>query len=123
MSIKTTLPISQARSIIFDIAKQVQKPGAYYTLTEKGLPKAVIMSAEEFESWQETLEVMSEFPDLKNDIKEAERDFKNGKYKTFTSLEQLLGKEGYIISDQAKEKYGVQRQNKAQRRERIKKTT
>lgn len=121
MSIKTTLPISQARSIIFDIAEQVQKPGAYYTLTEKGLPKAVIMSAEEFESWQETLEVMQEFPDLKNDIKEAQRDFKNGKYKTFTTLEQLLGKEGYIISDQAKTKYGVHRQNIAPRGKRAQK--
>lgn len=123
MDTKTTLPISQARSIIFDIAEQVQKPGAYYTLTEKGLPKAVIMSAEEFESWQETLEVMQEFPDLKNDIKETERDFKKGKYKTYVTLEQLLGKEGYIISDKAKTKYGVRRQNKAQRGKRDQKTS
>lgn len=118
MDTKTTLPISQARSIIFDIAEQVQKPGAYYTLTEKGLPKAVIMSAEEFESWQETLEVMSENPGLKNDLKEVDQDVKSGKYKTYTSLEQLLGKEGYIISDRAKTKYGVRSQNKTQRRKR-----
>lgn len=40
----------------------------YYTLTDKGRPKAVVMSAEEFESWAETLEVMRDFPNLDKDI-------------------------------------------------------
>ena len=122
MNISTTLPISQARSIIFDIANKVQKPGAYYTLTEKGRPKAVIMSADEFESWQETLEVMQEFPGLKNDIKKTDFDFKSGKYKTYVTLEELLGREGYIISDQAKTKYGLHRQDKTKRGKRTEKT-
>jgi antitoxin YefM len=100
----TTLSISEARKKIFDIAEAVQKPGNHYTFTEKGKPKAVMMSAEEFESWRETLEVMSEFPDLKKDIKEAESDYKKGNYIT---LEDLLAKEGYIVADKNKTKYGV----------------
>ncbi len=104
MNTKTTLPISEARKKIFDIAKEVQKPSNYYTLTEKGRPKAVIMSVEEFESWQETLEVMREFPNLEKDIKEAEREYKKGDYVT---LEEFLAKEGYVLRDKGKQKYGI----------------
>jgi antitoxin YefM len=94
MSAKTTLSISEARKNIFSIAEQVQKPSTYYTLTENGRPKAVMMSAEEFESWTETLDVIAEFPSLKNSIKQAEKEYKSGDYIT---LEDLLEKEGYIV--------------------------
>lgn len=104
MSAKNTLPITEARKKIFDIANEIQKPGIYYTLTEKGRPKAVIMSAEEFESWQETLEVMREFPDLKKDIKQAEREYKKGDYVT---LEEFLKKEGFVLADKGRKKYAV----------------
>lgn len=89
MNTKTTLPISEARKKIFEIAEEVQKPGKHYTLTEKGRPKAVIMSAEEFESWEETLEVMRDFPDLEKEVKKAEQDYKKRNYIT---LDKLLKK-------------------------------
>ena len=90
MTTKTTISISDARKNIFAIAEQVQQPNVYYTLTDNGRPKAVVMSAEEFESWAETLEVMRDFPNLDKDIVAAERDMKSGKYKTYTRLEDLL---------------------------------
>ncbi|MBI4407116.1 MAG: type II toxin-antitoxin system Phd/YefM family antitoxin [Candidatus Kerfeldbacteria bacterium] len=90
MTTKTTVSITEARKRIFDIAEQVQRPNVYYTLTDKGRPKAVVMSAEEFESWAETLEVMRDFPNLSEDLKEIERDIRSGKYKTYTRLEDLL---------------------------------
>lgn len=105
MNSKRTLSISEARKKFFKIAEEVQKPSIYYTLTEKGRPKAVIMSAEEFESWQETLEVMKEFPNLKEDIRKAKKDYKKGNYIT---LDELLAKEGYVLADKAKKKYEIQ---------------
>ena len=104
MNTRTIIPITEARKKIFKISDDIQKPGQYYTLTENGRPKAVIMSAEEFESWQETLEVMKEFPDLDKDIKKAKEEYKRGDYIT---LEELLEKEGYILCDKSKKKYGV----------------
>ena len=104
MSTKTTIPITEGRKRIFQISDEVQKPGQYYTLTEKGRPKVVIMSAEEFESWQETLEVMKEFPNLDKDIKRAKEEYKKGDYIT---LEKLLEKEGYVLRDKGKKKYGI----------------
>lgn len=104
MSIKTTLPISEARIKIFDIAEEVQTPGRHFTFTEKGKPKAVLMSANEFESWTETMEVMKIFPDLDKDTAEAERDYKKGDYIT---LEELLAKDGFVLAEKPAKKYAV----------------
>ena len=60
MDAKNTMSISEARKRIFEIAEEVQKPDKYYTLTEKGKPKAVLMSAEEFDSIMETIEILSD---------------------------------------------------------------
>lgn len=93
MNSRTTISISEARKKIFEIANEVQSPNNIYTLTEKGVPKAVLMSADEFESWMETLEVIKDFPDLENDIKEFEKDLKTKKYKKYVSLEEVLKKQ------------------------------
>ena len=69
MSSKNILSITEARKNIFKLSDNVQKAGVYYTLVQHGRPKAVLMSADQFDSWQETMEVMRDFPDLKNDIK------------------------------------------------------
>ena len=95
MDTKTTLPISEARKKIFKIAEKVQKPATFYTLTEKGRPKVVVLSADEFESWQETLEVMRIFPKLGKDIERAEKEYKKGDRLT---LEKVLAKEGFVLS-------------------------
>jgi len=99
MDTKTTLSISEARKKIFKIAERVQKAATRYILTEKGRPKVVIMSAEEFESWQETLEVIRDFPNLEKDIKKAEREYRKGNRLT---LEEILSKEGFVLADKSK---------------------
>jgi len=107
---KNIISITEARKRIFDIADEVQKPGVYYTFTENGRPKAVMMSIEEFESWQETIDVMKEIPDLKKDIKQVHKEYEQGNYIT---LEELLAKEGYVLADKGNKKYAVHsRRNK-----------
>lgn len=113
MNTKTTLPISEARRKIFDIAEEVQKPNTHYMLTERGRPKAVIMSAEEFESWIETMEVMREFPDLNKDIAEINRAVKSGKYKKWTTLDELFKEYGFVsIKNRAKSKKSTRANSK-----------
>jgi antitoxin YefM len=104
MDSRTTISITEARRRIFAIAEEVQKPSVQYLLTEKGKPKAVIMSAEEFESWQETLEVLEQFPDIAQDMAELERDIKTGRYKKYITLDELMSKEGYAVSPRRKAK-------------------
>ena len=117
---KTTLPVSEARTKIFKIVDQIQKTGSYYTITEKGKPKAVIMSAEEFESWQETLKVQKMFPNLEKDIQKVNQDVKTGAYKKYSTLEELLEEQGFLLADKTDNKY-VSNKNRAQSKKRVKK--
>ncbi|MBU3964145.1 type II toxin-antitoxin system Phd/YefM family antitoxin [Patescibacteria group bacterium] len=98
MSTKTTISISEARKRIFQLTKEVQRPSVFYTLTDNGRPKAVIMSAQDFESWQETLEVMNIFPNWKKNIEKAREDYKKGRT---VSLEKLLFKDGFVLQKKA----------------------
>lgn len=107
MNTQTTIPITEARKTIFSISDQVQNPGVYYTLTENGRPKVVMMSAEEFESWQETREVMKDFPDLNKEMKEVDIAVKSGEYKSWVTLETIMAKYGYVLADKGKKQYDL----------------
>jgi len=120
MGFKNILSITEARNNLFKITDQAQKSGSYFTLTEHGRPKAVVMSADEFDSWQETMEVMCDFPDLKKDIEETEKAFKSGEYKKWTTLEDLLVKEGFVLADKSLKKYAVSNKHQAKSRKRSK---
>lgn len=107
MNSKTTLSITEARKRIFDLAEEVQKPGSYFILTEKGQPKAVIISYEEYESIMETLDVMQEMPELGQELRESRGAVKRGEHKNWTTLEELLAKQGYVLAEKAKKPYGI----------------
>ena len=92
MNAKTTLSISEARKKIFKIADEVQKSDVHYTLTEKGKPKVVVMSADEFDSWQETIEIVHD-RELMERIRSAEEEIEKGHYVT---LEDALKSIAYI---------------------------
>lgn len=50
MKNKKTISLTEARKNIFLLADSVQNSGNYYTLTERGRPKAVLLSEEKFNS-------------------------------------------------------------------------
>lgn len=114
MDSKYTLSITEARKRIFDIANDVQKPGSYYILTDKGRPKAIVMSAAEYDSLMETVEVYQQFPDLDKDIKKAEKEVAEGKS---LSLDEVLAEYGLMVNDKGKQAY-VARPNRKKRKKR-----
>ena len=120
MNIKRTISISEARKRIFDIAEDVQVPERVYTLTADGKPKAVIMSAEEYESLLETIDVLEEFPDIKKDIAEADEAFRNGEYKKWSTLDDLKREWGMAVkvAEKSKRKYGVHTSSKTKSKKR-----
>lgn len=72
------LPANEARSNFYKILDDVDKTMSHYTITHRGRDKAVIMSVQEFEGWQETFDIMSN-PQLVRDIKQGVRELKTGK--------------------------------------------
>ncbi len=86
INMKNIISTTEARKNLFSIVDAVASPNIFYTLTDRGRAKAVIMSADEFESWAETLDLVSIVPNLKNEIRESEKEIKAGK---FSTLEQF----------------------------------
>lgn len=111
--LKNTISITEARKRFFDIADEVQKPNNFYTLTERGKPKVVIMSAEEYESMIETMEVERIFPDLDKDIAETKKAFRTGEYKKWPTLDDLKKDWGFVLAEKPEKKYGFRSANKA----------
>lgn len=119
---KTTISISEARKRIFEIAEEVQAPNKVYTLTSDGKPKAVIMSAEEYESLRETLDIMQECPDILERIAETEKAFKSGEYKKWPTLDDVKREWGMFVSvaEKPKKKYGIRIDTGNKRKKRTK---
>ena len=86
----TTLPATKARQKFFKLLEEAEQPGAKITITVKGIPKVVMMPAEEFEEWQETLDIMSDQKLLKG-IKKGLENIKKGKTYSSKEVKKRLG--------------------------------
>lgn len=79
------MAVTEARNQFLDLIDQVDRFFKRVIITKKGEPKAVLMSAEEFESWEETLYTLSDAKTRKA-IKNGEADWKEGRREKFISL-------------------------------------
>lgn len=72
------ISISNARSRLPDLVDQAKRSMARFIISKKGQPAAVLLGTEEYESWVETLEVMSNTKLIKS-IKRGLEDIKRGR--------------------------------------------
>lgn len=54
------VPVTQLKPKILKVISMAQKVGQEYVITRNGQPAAVIMSYDEWESWKETVEILSD---------------------------------------------------------------
>lgn len=80
------MSISDVRAKLPELIKKVSKYDSRVTITVGGKPMAVIVSAEELASWEETAEIMS-IPGAKKSIVEGIKEAKEGKG---TPLDKVL---------------------------------
>ena len=62
----------------------------HITITRQGKPAAVVMSADEFESWQETIEILDD-PEAIAAIRRGLRDVKAGRVRPLEDVLKRLG--------------------------------
>ena len=55
-----TVTASEARNDFFALLKEIRTPGVSVTITYEGHPAGVLMSADEFEGWVETMDILSD---------------------------------------------------------------
>lgn len=80
-----TIPLKEARAKFSKLVDRVDQLSDRYIVTKNGTPKAVVMSAEEFESWVETLEFMSN-PKAVKALEQGLREAKAGKLHSFKEV-------------------------------------
>lgn len=85
-----TLPFTDARKELSKLIDEVSKDHEHVVITKQGRPKAVLMSADEFEGWQETLEIMAD-PKARRAIRQGLRDIKAGRTRPLEDVLRDLG--------------------------------
>ncbi len=85
------LPLAEVKARLSQIVADVTATDEEVTITKNGQATAVLVSYEEFESWQETLAVLSD-QELVKEIHSGMQQLKQerGKLLTDTDLDQLF---------------------------------
>lgn len=84
-----TLSLTKAREDFTKLVAKAKRRRDEYVITVNGLPAAVIISVDEYESWKETAEILSD-PVLLKAIREGEQDIKKGKIHDWDQVKKEL---------------------------------
>ncbi len=83
-----TLPLSEVKMKLSGLLDELSATDQEIVITRNGTPAAVLVSADEFASWKETREILSE-PALMKEIRDGLKALKGKKAKLYT-LEELF---------------------------------
>ena len=83
-----TLSLSEAKMKLSALIESVKNTDEEVIITKNGSPAAVLISSDEYESWQETLAIRSD-EELTAEIKSGLAAYKKKKLKLYT-LEELF---------------------------------
>lgn len=92
-SIPSMLTVSDARANLYDMMEEVRKYLKRFIITHRGKPQAVLMPIEDLESWEETLDILSN-KKLMADIRQAEKERKAGKVYPLKQVLEEMGIHG-----------------------------
>ena len=86
-----TVPFTEARSSLSELLDYVQAEQEHVVITRNGKQIALLMSMDEFESWEETVEILSDEETMEA-LKRSEEDVKAGRLYTLEEVLQRLGR-------------------------------
>ncbi len=82
------VPFTEARANLTELLDALEQKQEHVLITRNGRPSAVMLSADEYESLEETLDILQD-KDLMEALRKSEDDFRAGR---LTSLEDLRSK-------------------------------
>lgn len=121
-NLKNIISTTEARRNIFKLTEAVQKPGNYYVLTENGQSKAVLLSADEYDSLLATIDALIEDPDLPQLKAEADEAVRTGDFSNYISFDDFLKEEGFVVAEKGGQ-YVVQRATKSRSEKKLPEAT
>ena len=66
------LPLSEVKTRLSELVDAVERRDEVLTITRNGTPVAMIVSKEEYDSWQETIDIMRD-PQLVSEVRDGVR--------------------------------------------------
>jgi prevent-host-death family protein len=85
-----SVPFTQARAELSELLDEVERSHEHVEITRNGRPAAVLMSPEEYEVIQETLEILGDSETLE-DLRQSEADVQAGRLHTLDEVRRELG--------------------------------
>ncbi|MCO4255134.1 type II toxin-antitoxin system Phd/YefM family antitoxin [Pseudarthrobacter cellobiosi] len=85
-----TVPLSEAKDKLSALVEEADKTHEIIQITRHGHPSAVLMSADDLESLQETIHWLSQ-PDIRTDLEQAQRDIEAGNTVSGDDLRREFG--------------------------------
>lgn len=83
-----TMPLSEVKTKLSELVDAVERRDEVVSITRNGKPVAMIVSKEEYESWQETMDITRD-ANLMREIRKGIQSLKRAK-KRYT-LDELFG--------------------------------
>jgi antitoxin YefM len=77
MGAMETIPITEAKSRIAELADRVAREHDHFTITRNGRADVMLISVAEYESMHETLDILSDDETL-DDLHQSRQDFTHG---------------------------------------------
>ena len=84
------VPFTDARATLSDLLDLVENEQEHVIITRQGKPVAIVMSVAEWESWEETIDVLSD-PQAIEALRESEEDVKAGRLVDLDEVKRDLG--------------------------------
>lgn len=84
-----TLPLSAAKARLSEIADEVDRTHERVQITKNGRSYVVLISAEDLESMEATLELLSD-PAAMQQVREAQADIDRGEFTTGEEMAELM---------------------------------
>ncbi len=85
-----TVPFTEARSRLSELVDEVEERHEHLVITRNGRPAAVVLSADEYEALEETLEVLDD-PEALGALRESEEDVRAGRLFSLAEVKRDLG--------------------------------
>ena len=93
MSISENIPLAEVKNRLSEVVERLEREHGRVVITKHGRPAAVVLSIEDLESLEETLDIVGDTA-LLTDIEASLRDLAEGRVQTLTKEEALEGLTG-----------------------------
>ena len=78
MQIDSYIPVTKAKTRLLDMIRMIDDRENTVAITKNGVPKAVLMSMEQYEAMRETMTILGD-PDMMEQIRHSQKEIKEKK--------------------------------------------